>query len=198
MTYIHATNETIIKYPFGRADLDVAYPNVSFAANPTAEDLAPFDVYPVTPTPRPADGRTERTVEAEPIITADGWQQVWTVRDATEDEIAAWDIAHRPEPQWVQFGITLATNSAFSALYDTLPATIANGLSIGLNEASKGNSKLFSGLWAEVLKLGVMDDELLLQIGELAEASHLPTAFVESLYPDSVNQPALPYPSAST
>lgn len=179
--YIHATGNTIIKYPFSRSDLSIAYPNVSFAANPTAEDLAPFDIYPVSATPRPADTRTERTVEAEPIITADGWQQVWTVRDATEEEIAAWDIAHRPEPEWMAFGLVMATSTAIAALYAALPVPVANALSIGLSDAAKGDDRLFAGLWQQVAAGGAISAELLAEITAAAEQHHLPQSFIDSL-----------------
>lgn len=189
MTYIHATGNTIIKYPFSRADLSTTYPDTMFSANPTAEDLAPFDVFPVAPSPRPADGRELRAVEVDPVLTDSGWQQVWDVRPATEDEITAWDIANAPAPQWVEFGIQLATSPSFSEVYDQLPSAIANGLSIGLNEASKGNATLFTGLWQKVLELNVISDDLLLEISELAEQCFLPTAFINSLYANNTIAP---------
>ena len=181
--YIHATADTIIKYPFSRADLSTTFPNVSFPPNPTAEDLAPFDVFPVATTPRPADTRDERAVEGDPMLTDSGWQQVWSTRPATEDEINAWDAAHAPQPQWVEFGIQLATSPLFSAVCDQLPSAIANGLSIGLNEASKGNARLFTGLWQKVLELNVITDDLLIEISKLAEQSHLPAPFITALAP---------------
>lgn len=180
---IHAINDEIIQYPTTLDTLRRDYPNVSFPVSPTADDLAPFDRHIVKRTPPPAlnDPRTERTVEAEPIITADGWQQVWTVRDATEEEIAAWDIAHRPEPQWMAFGLAMATSTAIAALYAALPMPVANALSVGLSDAAKGDDRLFAGLWQQVAAGGAISAELLAEITAAAEQHHLPQSFIDSL-----------------
>ena len=183
MTYIQATNTSIIKYPFSRSDLSTTYPNVSFPPSPTADDLAPFDIYPVIPSPRPADTRDERAIEGDPTLTDAGWQQVWTVRPATDDEQTAWDAAHAPSPDWMSFGIELAANPSISALYDNIPNALANGLSIGLAEASKGDTRLFVGLWQRVLSAGGVSPELLGEIGALAYQFNLPAAFVAQMMP---------------
>lgn len=181
MTYIHATGNTIIKYPFSRADLSTTYPNTMFSASPTAEDLAPFDVFPVATTPRPADTRDERAVEGDPVLTDAGWQQVWDARPATEDEITAWDIAHAPAPQWMQFGLAMATSPAIAALYAAVPGPVANALSIGLSDAAKGDDRLFISVWRHVAADGAISAELLAEITAVATDCHLPQSFIDSL-----------------
>jgi hypothetical protein len=183
MNYIQATNTTIIKYPFSRSDLSATYPNVSFPPSPTADDLAPFDIHPVIPSPRPADTRDERAIEGDPTLTDAGWRQAWTVRPATDDEQTAWDAAHAPSPDWMSFGIELAANPSISALYDNIPNALANGLSIGLAEASKGDTRLFVGLWQRVLSAGGVSPELLGEIGALAYQFNLPAAFIAQMMP---------------
>ena len=179
--YIHATADTIIKYPFSRSDLSTTYPNVSFPPSPTAEDLAPFDVFPVAPSPRPADIRDERAIEGDPVLTDSGWQQIWDVRPATEDEQAAWDAAHAPAPQWMQFGLAMATSPAIAALYAAVPGPVANALSIGLSDAAKGDDRLFISVWLHVAADGAISAELLAEITAAATQCHLPQSFINSL-----------------
>ena len=181
MNYIHATADTIIKYPFSRSDLSTTFPNVSFPPNPTAEDLAPFDVFPVTTTPRPADTRDERAVEGDPVLTDSGWQQIWTTRPATEQEIAAWDVANQPPPDWMGFGLALATSPGIAALYAALPGPVANALSIGLSEAAKGDERLFVSIWGHIFSEGAVSAELLAEIIAAATDSHLPQELIGSL-----------------
>ena len=183
MTYIHATADTIIKYPFSRADLSSTFPNVSFPPSPTADDLAPFNIYPVATTPRPADTRDDRTIEGTPTLTDSGWQQTWSTRPATEAEQAAWDIAHAPEPQWMDFALEMAVSPSIAALYNALPAPVASGLSIGLNDAAKGDDRTFLRLWQRIATDGAIAPELLDQIIAAATSCHLPASFIQALQP---------------
>lgn len=98
MSYVLAKSWPI-KYPYSIWDLRNDNPNVSFAADPAPADLAAYHVYPVIPSPRPADSRELRAVEAEPIRTDEGWRQVWTVREATPEEIEEWDAAYAAAPE---------------------------------------------------------------------------------------------------
>lgn len=182
MTLIHAIDDQIVTYPDSMDALRKAHPNVSFPVQPTDEDLAAFNRYRVARTSQPAhDARTERVDEADPVLTEDGWQQVWTVRDATEEEIAAWDIAHRPEPQWMAFGLAMATSTAIAALYAALPVPVANALSIGLSDAAKGDDRLFISVWRHVAADGAISAELLAEITAVATDCHLPQSFIDSL-----------------
>ena len=184
-TLIHAINDQVIAYPATLDALRREHPNCSFPVEPTAEDLAPFNRFFVTPVPTPScDPRTERT-EHNATLTADGWQQAWTIRPATDEEIAAYDLANAPEPDWMAFGIDLAMNPGIIALYADLPGSVANGLSIGLNEAGKGDPRLFSGLWQRVMTTGAITPELLVDIASIANEYHLPAEFVNGLVPNS-------------
>ena len=184
MTLIHAIDDQIVTYPDSMDALRKAHPNVSFPVQPTDEDLAAFNRYRVTSTPQPAhDARTERVDEADPVLTADGWQQTWTTRPATEAEQAAWDIAHRPEPQWMDFALEMAVNPSIAALYNALPAPVASGLSIGLNDAAKGDDRTFLRLWQRIATDGAIATELLDQIIAAATSYHLPASFIQALQP---------------
>lgn len=180
---IHAIGSEIVAYPATLEALRREHPNCSFPIEPTAEDLAPFNRFPVTPIPAPScDPRTERT-EHTPTLTADGWQQDWTIRPATAEEIAAYDAANAPQSDWMAFGIDLASHPGVAALYEAIPGPMAGGLSIGLNEAGKGDPRLFTGLWQRVMAAGAIAPELLADIAGLAVQHHLPAPFIAGLAP---------------
>ena len=182
---IHAIGPEIIAYPATLDALRQEFPNCSFPIEPTAEDLAPFNRFFVTPVPAPScDPRTERT-EHNATLTDDGWQQTWTIRPATDEEIATYDLANAPEPDWMAFGIELTTHPGIAELYATIPAPVSNGLSIGLNEANKGDPRLFSVLWQQLLTSGAITSELLSDITSMSAEHHLPAEFVNGLVPNS-------------
>lgn len=63
-----------------------ANPSVSFPKRPSGEDLSPFGVVVVQPTPQP-DG--DVVIERQPEQRDDGkWYQTWEVREFTPEELA--------------------------------------------------------------------------------------------------------------
>ena len=186
MDLIYAPPSGAIEYPYSVWRLRKDNPNVMFGENPSSADLAPFHVYWVTPMPPPeVDMRTHRAVEAaRPDRRSDGsWVHAWTVRPATAEETAAYDLANAPQPDWMAFGIDLASHPGITALYGSLPGAVASGLSIGLNEAGKGDPRLFFGLWSPLMASGAMSAELLSAIVVMAVEHHLPQSFMEALRP---------------
>ena len=177
-------------YPCSLWQVRQANPNVSFPPDPTDEDLAPFDHANVHPTPQPTDydARTERIEDSLKPQQAedDTWQQTWIIRPATDEEITVYDLANAPEPDWMSFGIELTTHPGIAELYAAIPGPVANGLSIGLNEANKGDPRLFSVLWQQLLTSGAITPELLVDIASIANEYHLPVEFINGLVP---NQP---------
>jgi hypothetical protein len=105
------------------------------------------------------------------------------MRDATEDEIAAWDIANAPQPDWMAFGIDLAMHPGITALWEALPGPVSGALPTALNEAGKGDPRLFTGLWQRIMSTGAISPELLSGIAALAAEHHLPEAFIAGLAP---------------
>ena len=173
------------KYPCSLYEVRQANPNVSFPANPTDEDLAPFNYINVHPTPQPScDQRTERIEEGTPKPDAEGiYRQQWDIRPATAEETAAYDLANAPEPDWMAFGIDLAMHPGISALWDALPGPVSGALPTALNEAGKGDPRLFTGLWQRIMTLGAITPELLGAISALAAQHHLPAQFIAGLAP---------------
>lgn len=178
MNLIHTTT---LEYPRSLWQLRQDHPNVSFPANPNDEDLAPFDHACVHPTPQPEHSpRTERLEEGIPAQDDDGiWRQTWTVRDATEEEVAAYDRAHAPAPDWNGFAVATILNLSIQNWFNGLPFTFANGLSIGLNELTKSNSSLFMRLWAELAPS--IPEQVRSALVTLAEQHHLPADFIGAL-----------------
>ena len=79
------------------------------------------------------------------------------------------------------FGIELTTNPAVVLLFDAVPSPVSNGLSIGLSEASRGDTRLFIGLWSRLLAAGVITTELIDMVGALAQQFNLPSGFIMGL-----------------
>jgi len=179
-TLIYAPASAPAVYPYGLAQLRADNPNVSFSVNPTAEDLAPFDVFPVTPTDPPArDPRTERIEEAGPALIDGTWQQQWRIRPATPEEEAAYDAMNRPAPDWAGFAVALILNPPIQAWFNALPQAIANGLSVGLNEVSKSNPGMFLRLWRELAPS--IPAAVSSALATLAGNHHLPPDFIRAL-----------------
>lgn len=169
-------------YPCSLWQVRQANPNVSFPVNPADEDLAPFGYANVYPTLQPTDynPRSERIEEVTPEPDADGiYHQQWAVRDATDDEIADYDLATAPAPDWAGFAVALILDPPIQAWFNALPQAIANGLSIGLNEVSKSNPGMFLRLWSELTP--TIPAAVPLALATLAEQHHLPSDFIGAL-----------------
>lgn len=193
-------NTVTLDYPRSLWQLRQENPNVSFPANPTDDDLAAFDHAIVHPTPQPTDvdqrlqrieegtpeavstdpENSDGQAEADPVIITT-WQQRWTVRDATDQEIADYDAANAPAPQWVEFGVALALNPLIADLYAQIPAPVGQALSIGLKSAGDGDSALFLRIWSTIKSTGAISADLPQQIATLAAEHHLPADFIQEL-----------------
>lgn len=158
---------------------------MSFPAEPTDEDLAPFDHANVFPTPQPEyDQRTQRLEEGTPILMDDRYQQVWQLRPATEEELAAWDVAHAPEPRWIEFSTALMTDPGINAMLGSVLAAapaIYGGLTVGLSEVSKGAPQLFLNAWSSAKTVATIDPAVVVSLQAMAAAHDLPVTFREAL-----------------
>lgn len=181
MTYIYVT-ETTTQYPYSLWDLREREPNVSFPVSPAPADLAPFGVFPVTPTPPPdVNPRTERLVEGEPMDRGDGtWAQTWTVLAATPEEIAAWDAANPPAPDWSRFkGALLMDAEASAALAAALPVVPSAVLSLpaALMNAASGSWADFRAAWLVLRRMNCIPDGIAARTATLAADCNLPEGF---------------------
>lgn len=83
--YIILINNRPEKYSIGQLRRD--NPDTSFPSAMSGALLAEWNVYPVTPTPRPDIDHTKNVTEAAPQQIDGVWTQVWQMTDATAAEI---------------------------------------------------------------------------------------------------------------
>ena len=176
-------------YPVSLYEVRQANPNVSFPANPTDDDLAPFGYINVHPIPQPScDQRTQRIEGPTAAPGADGvYHQQWTVRDATDDEIAAYDEANPPAPDWTTFKGGLLISEAVSQIMATARAAgcepAVSNLPVALEKATNGQPAEFAACWGLVVAAGEADPAALAALAAQAEACNLPADFVTVLQP---------------
>lgn len=88
MLLIKATGSTIKAYPYSLGMLRKENPNTSFPKNPTAFDMAEFNVYPVTEA-NPTVGNGQRLAKTwTPTLVGGKWILAHEAVDLTSDEIA--------------------------------------------------------------------------------------------------------------
>lgn len=184
--YVHAINNTIVKYPESWDSLRAANPNVSFPLNPTADDLAPFDRFIPLPTPRPTvgDPRTQRVERIDPVLVDGSWTEAWAAREATAAEIEVYDRANAPAPDWAGFKTQViaseSINAAFLAAMPIAPiATLM--LPASLNLVAQGAADDFITAWSELIAKDAVPTAALQDAAALAIASNLPAEFVDQL-----------------
>lgn len=91
-----------------------------------------------------------------------------------------------PEPRWLEFSTTLmadpAVNVMLGAVLTAAPG-VYGGLTVGLNEASKGDTRLFLSAWGAAQQQGLISTELAAAVQERASDHDLPADFVAALLP---------------
>jgi hypothetical protein len=88
-------NGAVKQYPYNLAQLKQANPNCSFPKNPSDDVLEAFGMQRVFFSTPPAVSSEQVLEEQTPVFDTDAqrWSQVWSVRDMTEEEIAARNAA---------------------------------------------------------------------------------------------------------
>jgi hypothetical protein len=82
-------SNNIVTYPYSIGLLRRDNPSVSFPASPTDEQIADWNVFPVTEEAQPSiDTLTEYITEGTPIFVTDHWEQTWVVNTYTPSEEA--------------------------------------------------------------------------------------------------------------
>lgn len=87
--YVKATNNTVDAYPYSIEQLRVDNPSTSFPDGMSVEQLAAWDVYPVTVAADPSyDALTHKIQQAaEPVLVNGAWLISKTVVALTDEEI---------------------------------------------------------------------------------------------------------------
>ena len=88
MFYVKTTPDgTLEQYPYTLTDLRRQYKNISWPKQISDETAAKFDVYPVTPSPQPAD-RYDINIERTAVKQDTTWVEQWLETPATPEQIA--------------------------------------------------------------------------------------------------------------
>lgn len=87
---VKITDGQVAVFPYSVGQLRKDNPNVSFPKTPSAEVLANWGVYNVTPTAQPSyDKATEAVVRANPVLVDGAWTEVWEVQTVSAEEQAS-------------------------------------------------------------------------------------------------------------
>jgi len=187
--FIHTPALAAAVWPYSLADLRRDNPNVSFSVSPTADDLASFDVYEVQPTDQPTSNtRTTRLEEDHPELMDGMWQQRWTVRDASAEEIAAYDEANKPAPDWAAFKSAAQDSDTLKGiLLQAFPKNPVASLALvpALERAEMNGSEDFAARWSAVCSAAKVPTEVIEGFQAVAEACHLPAKFIAALSPNT-------------
>jgi len=88
MLLLKATGSTVEQYPYSLGMLRKDNPNTSFPKQPSAEDMAAFNVYPVTEA-NPTVGEGQRLAKTwTPTLSGSDWVLDHQAVDLTSDEVA--------------------------------------------------------------------------------------------------------------
>ena len=104
---------------------------------------------------------------------------------ASPEHIAAWDAANAPAPDWARFKAALLSDpAANTALAQALPVAPSAVLALPaalMAVAAGGDASDFHATWRALRAAGLIPADLLITIGALAVACHLPAPFIIEL-----------------
>jgi hypothetical protein len=173
------------------AQLRADEPRLSVSNDPHPGELAsyaalnpPILLFQVAEVAPPPIARTQRLLPADVQLIDGEWRQVWSLRDATKQEIADFDEANRPPPRWVEFGAAVQVSApviqVVTVALQQLPP-LGLGLAVGLGKAEDGKPASFLSSWTIARSLGMVTPEIAAELAELAQDFDLPVSFVAAL-----------------
>ncbi len=177
---IHAPAGSAPTWPYSLAQLRADHPNVSFPVNPTADDLAPFDVFIEAPTAPPEhNSATHWAREIAPVQVDDEWRQAWELVELPPSP---------PSPNFIAFNEGLLTENGFKAVWEAV-LNINPMLAIAMTTFLE--TFRTQGDWSQYLEsvgraIGLLetDEQPQYIVGELVSLSqrcHLPAGFIAGL-----------------
>ena len=110
--YALIKNDAVEKYPYTPTDLRRDNPNTSFPKVIGQATMESFGAMVVFNTTQPSITDQQVLVEGTPVFANNRWEQVWTVRDKTAEEIAA-------DQQRIQAEVTVATQQRLDTFAQT-------------------------------------------------------------------------------
>jgi len=118
MLLIKATDSTVEQYPYSLGMLRKDNPNTSFPKQPSAEDMAAFNVYPVTEA-NPTVGEGQHLVKVwTPTLVSGDWVLAHEAVDLTDAEVAEATAVLAANMREKRDGLLAATD--FYALSDVV------------------------------------------------------------------------------
>lgn len=190
MTDLIRLDTSDLCWPYSVAQLRTDEPHLSLSVTPHDSELAALAelgilVARVQPTPRPVDSREQRAEESFPEQDGDAWHQTWILRDASAEELAAWDAAHAPTPDWATFRGALLISEAVAGVMAAARAAGCEpgvtALPVALEKAATGDLSEFAACWGLVAAAGNASPEMLADLSSLATSCNLPAEFIAAL-----------------
>lgn len=115
MNYVRPSLEANA-WPYTLPQLRRDFPNVSFPVQPTAEDLAPYGVFPVMLADPPSYEPSTHRLETRPPEEVNGiWLQQWQIVELTPEEQEQWQRVNHP-PDYQGFYDALIASSVYQTI----------------------------------------------------------------------------------
>lgn len=199
--YLRAVPNQPIQFPYTLSQLQAdileetsGATTVNLGVDPLLLAEEPFYFFPYSiTTPPEVNARTERLEPNPPTLTPNGWEQTWTIREATPEELELFDRLNAPPAEWIGFQEALSTSATTNALLAACLSpqavslggpTLFGGLVAGLSQvATGGASSTFLTAWRGAMMAGLVTQEVAEEVFNLAQPFNLPEDFVLFLLP---------------
>jgi hypothetical protein len=197
MTDLIRINDSTPQWPYSEGQLRIDEPRLSLSYELPNRELAslssldpPVLVYrKVQVDPPTVDPRTERLAEVHPVEIDGVWTQQWEVTAATEEEIAAWDAANAPQPDYIAFYDATLTSLIYEELYQyanvSLPMNTALTAFIAAFDDAKAGRANVNAIQACIFRVlqvapETLTAEHLSELQELMTTHHLAAVYTLS------------------
>lgn len=106
----------------------------------------------------------------------------------TDGNVYDRELVTKPEPlsqpEWVSFGESLALNENVNVLIATCAQSapvLHLSLGVGMGQAAQGDTQTFISAWKSAFHIGLISEELIIEIVSLARQFNLPEEFITQL-----------------
>ena len=127
--------------------------------------------------------------EHQGVMSLHGWNTEKLGPAPTIEELAAYDIARRPGPDWATFKSTALNDTTLNAIVaGAIPAAPLAALSLApalLRAESQGPAD-FAAAWSAICAAVAVPAEVIAGFQQVATAYNLPEEFVGALYPSTL------------
>jgi hypothetical protein len=167
-------------FPASVQTLQELFSQTTFPQFMTADEKAEFHLFQVKLQPQPEhDPRLQICTQLPPAFVDARWVIGWSLRPATPEEIAEWDEANRPPPDWSSFAIEINQNPIVAAWRDALPIGPFGLLVGGTAVASLGKPETLMAALAQLKASGALPEPVQQVLKEQATAKSLPNEIIQ-------------------